>query len=64
MNLKRIFGAILTVLGIAGLIYGAIVFVNHSGNERDLRALITFSILGLIFLFSGLGLIKATRDEA
>ena len=30
MNLKRIFGALLTVLGIVGLIYGAVMFVNDS----------------------------------
>lgn len=28
MNLKRIFGSILTVLGIVGLIYGAFLFMN------------------------------------
>jgi len=37
MNLKRIFGAILTVLGIAGLIYTAVLFVNTSGGMRDVR---------------------------
>jgi uncharacterized membrane protein len=63
MNVKRIFGSTLTILGIIGLIYGAILFVSNSG-EQNVRALITYGVLGLIFLFSGLGLLKSTRDEA
>ena len=64
MNIKRIFGSTLTILGIAGLIYGAILFVNTSGAMRDVRALIIYGVLGIIFLISGLGLIKTTKDEA
>lgn len=64
MNIKRVFGSVLTVLGIIGLIYGAILFVNMSGGARDVRALITYGILGLIFLGSGLGLVRTTKDEA
>ena len=62
MNIKRIFGSVLTVLGIVGMIYGAILFVNMSGGDRDIRALITYSIVGFIFLLSGLGLIRTTKD--
>ncbi len=64
MNIKRIFGSTLTVLGIIGLIYGAILFVNTSGGMQDIRALVTYGVLGLIFLISGLGLIRKTKDEA
>jgi uncharacterized membrane protein len=64
MNIKRIFGSILTVLGIIGLIYGAVMFVNMSGGARDVRALVIFGVLGFIFLLSGLGLIRTTKDEA
>lgn len=64
MNIKRIFGSTLTILGIVGLIYGAILFVNTSGGNRDIRALVTYGILGLIFLISGLGLVRATKDES
>lgn len=64
MNLKRIFGAILTVLGIAGLIYSAILFVNSSGSNSNVKALITYGILGLIFFTSGIGLVRSTADEA
>jgi uncharacterized membrane protein len=64
MNVKRIFGSVLTILGIAGLVYGAILFVNHSGGSRDLRALIVYGILGVIFLASGLSLVRTTKDES
>lgn len=64
MNIKRIFGSILTVLGIVGLIYGAILFVNMKEGMRDVRALIIYGSLGLIFLIAGIGLVKTTKDEA
>lgn len=64
MNIKRIFGSILTILGIVGLIYGAILFVNTTGGTRDLRALITYGVLGLIFLISGLSLVRTIKDES
>jgi len=50
MNIKRIFGSILTILGIAGLIYGAVLFVNTSGGLRDVKALIIYG--GPRFCFS------------
>jgi uncharacterized membrane protein len=64
MNVKRIFGALLTILGIAGLIYAAVVFANISGGTRDIKALVIFCILGGIFFISGIGLIRTTKDEA
>ncbi len=64
MNVKRIFGALLTVLGIAGLIYAAIIFINVSGGTRDIKTLIIFSILGIIFFIAGIGLIRTTKDES
>jgi uncharacterized membrane protein len=65
MNIKRIFGSILTVLGILGLIYAAVIFVNTSGNAvRDVKSLIIYGILGLIFFISGIGLVRTTKDES
>jgi uncharacterized membrane protein len=61
MNLKRTFGAILTVLGIVGLIYTAISFVQHSG---DMRTVIVAGILGVVFFFTGISLVRTTKDEA
>jgi uncharacterized membrane protein len=64
MNLKRIFGAILTLLGIASLIYAAQMFLSASGTERDIKSLIIYGVLGLIFFISGISLVKTTKDES
>ena len=64
MNIKRVFGSALLILGIAGLIYGAVLFVNMTQGARDIRALLVYGVLGFIFLLSGLGLVRATKDEA
>lgn len=61
MNVKRTFGSILTILGIIGLIYAGWGFVQHSS---DSRALIIFGIIGIIFFFAGIGLVRNTKDEA
>ena len=64
MNLKRIFGALLTLLGIVGLVYTAVTFVNTQGNNQDVKILFMYGILGTIFFVSGISLIKTTKDES
>jgi len=64
MNMKRIFGGILTVLGTGGLIYAAVLFVKNSSGEGNVKALIIYGIIGLIFFIAGIGLIRTTKDEA
>ena len=49
MNLKRFFGAVLTILGIVGLIYTAVIFADTSGETRDIKSLIIYGILGIVF---------------
>lgn len=60
MNVKRIFGTVLTVLGIAGLIYTGAAVVQQSEQVREL---IVVGIIGLIFFASGISLIRNTRDK-
>lgn len=62
--MKRIFGGILTVLGTGGLIYAAVLFVKNTGGEGNVKALIIYGIIGLIFFIAGIGLIRTTKDEA
>jgi uncharacterized membrane protein len=64
MNIKRIFGALLTVLGIGGLIFAAVLFVNTTGSSHNIKALVIYGILGLIFFIAGINLIRTTRDES
>lgn len=64
MNVKRTFGIILTILGIVGLIYCASLFMRASGTERMVKTLIVYGLLGAIFFFTGIGLIRATKDDA
>ena len=64
MNLKRIFGALLTGLGIVGLIYTAVIFADTSGATRDIKSLIIYGILGIVFFTSGISLVRTTKDEA
>jgi len=61
MNLKRTFGAILTVLGIIGLIYTGIGIINHDGG---ITTLFVVGIIGIIFFFTGISLIRNTSDES
>jgi hypothetical protein len=60
MNLKRVFGAILTVIGTAGLIYVAVLFVNSGNSSDGYKALIAYGLISLIFFVSGISLIRTT----
>lgn len=64
MNLKRFFGALLTILGIGGLIYTAVVFANTGGETQDIKTLVIYGILGIIFFTSGISLVRTTKDES
>jgi len=61
MNLKRTFGAILTILGIVGLVYTGYHLINQSAGYTTLAVV---GVLGLIFFFAGIGLVKNTKDES
>ena len=64
MNIKRVFGGLLTVLGIGGLIYTAVTFMNTSGGKHDIKSLIIFGVLGFVFFSSGIKLVSSVKDEA
>ena len=64
MNLKRIFGALLTGLGIGGLIYTAVIFANSTDESRDVKSLIIYGVLGIIFFASGISLVRTIKDES
>jgi uncharacterized membrane protein len=64
MNLKRIFGAILTILGVISLIYAAYIFANSSTGEQNIKTTSIYGFIGLIFFIAGIGLVKKTRDDS
>lgn len=64
MNIKRIFGGLLTVLGIVGLIYTATVFFKTGGSTYDIKAIVIYGGLGLLFFITGISLIRTVKDEA
>ena len=60
---KRVLGFILSLLGIVGLILAAVNFMNGGSGNRNIKEITIFAILGAIFFFAGIGLIKTTKDK-
>ena len=61
---KRVLGIVLSLLGIAGLIYAGIQFMNGGEGTRNIKAIIFAGLLGAVFFFAGIGLIRNTKDKA
>ncbi|MDF2454159.1 MAG: hypothetical protein K0R51_152 [Cytophagaceae bacterium] len=61
MNIKVIFGSLLTGLGIIGLLYAGFVFTQHGVKEG--RVLFTTLIIGFIFFSAGIGLVKSSSGS-
>ncbi|GAB4014939.1 hypothetical protein [Spirosoma koreense] len=58
MNVKSIFGIILTLVGLIGLVYGGIDFTKGGVAQASF----VYLILGGIFFFTGISLIRSTRS--
>ncbi|MEO7308745.1 MAG: hypothetical protein ABIR78_14165 [Ferruginibacter sp.] len=61
---KRVLGIILSLLGIVGLIYAGVSFMNGGEGTRNIKAIIFSAVLGGIFFFSGISLVRNTKDKA
>lgn len=59
---KRIFGIILTILGVIGLIMAASYFVDGVESNTAIRTVVVYGIIGAVFFFAGIGLIRSTRE--
>lgn len=60
---KRLLGIILSILGIIGLIYAGVVFMDGSGTTRNIKAIVLYGILGAIFFAAGISLVRNTSDK-
>jgi len=61
---KRIIGIVLTFLGVIGLIYAGISFMNGGADTKNIKTIIFTGILGAIFFSAGISLIRNTKDKA
>ncbi len=64
MNIKRIFGALLILLGMCGLIFTAVLFMQKGQGIYDTKLLVTFGVLGILFFSTGISLVRTTKDES
>jgi len=61
---KRLLGIILSILGVVGLVVAGVYFMNSNGHEgRNIKGIVMFGLLGFIFFFAGISLIRNTKDR-
>lgn len=60
---KRVLGIILSLLGITGLILAGAKFLNGSGGRYNIKEILIYGLLGAVFFFAGISLVKNTRDK-
>jgi hypothetical protein len=60
---KRILGIILSLLGVIGLVLAGVKFLNGGGGKYNVKEIVIYGLLGAIFFFAGIGLVKNTRDK-
>ena len=61
---KRLLGILLTLLGITGLILAGVNFMKTGQGTRSIKEIILYSVLGAVFFFAGISLIRNTQDKA
>lgn len=60
---KRVLGIILSLLGAVGLVMAGVRFMNGTGATRNVKEIVIYGLLGAVFFFAGIGLIKNTSDK-
>lgn len=60
---KRVLGIILSIVGIIGLVLAAVYFMNGGENARHIKSIAVYAVLGAVFFFSGIGLVRNTKDK-
>lgn len=59
---KRVLGIIFTIVGAIGLVLAGMNFINNGSSISNAKMIAVYGILGLIFFFAGMGLIRSTKD--
>lgn len=62
MNIRKIYGALLAMIGTAGLVYATVSLVNPTGLS-NIMVLVIYCILGLAFFIAGINLVRTIKDE-
>jgi protein-S-isoprenylcysteine O-methyltransferase Ste14 len=62
MNNKRIFGVLLTLLGLVSLLYTVKVF--RYATDSDIKNLIVYGGFGVFFFIIGISLILPAKSES
>ncbi len=63
MDIKRLLGAVLAVLGIGSFIYATVLFINLAGSTHSFMEIVIYCILGLLLFVSGISLMQKVRDD-
>lgn len=61
---KRLLGIILSIVGIIGLILAAVNFMHGGESAGHTKSIVVYALLGAVFFFSGIGLVRNTNDKA
>jgi uncharacterized membrane protein len=62
---KKVFGVILTIAGAISLIVSGWYVINTSATGvRDIKLIAVYGILGIIFFYAGIKLIRTTKDQS
>ncbi len=60
---KRVLGIFLSLIGIIGLIYAGLAFMDGNSNTRNIKMIIVAGILGGVFFIAGVSLVGNTKDK-
>lgn len=60
---KHLMGVVLTVIGAFGLLLSSFYLIHgKSSGDVSLAPVIIYGILGVLFFFAGIGLIRNSKD--
>ncbi|UEG48541.1 hypothetical protein LK994_07815 [Ferruginibacter lapsinanis] len=61
---KRVLGIILSLFGVVSLVIAGMNFMDGGTGTKNVKMVIVFGLIGAIFFFSGISLVRNTKDKA